>query len=1336
MGKPMSNLGHPHQYWIDTMKELPRHAEFIKAQLPDWLKKASTSLRNTLRGSLIKCNQSRHDVKALLADLQSPEDFAHSLLKRAAHTELAGLLNVDHSVLVREWKTHHLLGLIRIHATTTEQSPVEAALQNFEPAEAEEDGMETGSALYSLSAAGRIRIPISAIFFAQLCRSLDVGGHYLQHLDRVLATDNAVTLLATHDANHFEAALHEARMKYELSERLYSSLLELHREGKHPDLLCEHLTIDGVILPTVLVIRDRQIDRDQVLYTPNDPTRTFRRHASMQELESQLATRLMNPDYLAFFKRLLPRQARSDLLTIKPARTYLIPLDRVEQTFPISLESSVTRTAISTSVFQAMARQRIARIKGDARCIAVPTAEANLASRQTRLHELKQAGVSFLMFAASFVPVVGEGLLAITAAQLVNSVYSGFAAWSRDESNEALNDLLDVADNAALAVGTAGAVKTAGFTANLMKVQLSTGGQRLWNPDLSPYDTPTPLPDSLPADAQGLYELGQQHFVKLDGLTHAVKPDSTRQRWQVQHPSDPQAYTPTLLSNGVGGWRGAHESTRQWDNLKLIKRMGPDASNINATTAEAVLLVGGVDSNTLRQAHQQSLRPPPLLRDTLKHFNLLEEITAFDETRAEGRHVTALSSLIQFHLVCALPEWPTQRGLEIVDERHRTVLSHGQTGTPISVPLARFRQGDLLHCLEDLLTVSEYNALLPQPVQAHLSKVENLALRLSREAKVHATRVFNWLMARNEQTMTPPEKDLHLLAPSLSKNHLEEMAAVLSPEQAARLRLEKSLTVQQQWELRHYLYQADIARAREGIFFDSACGEDSLTLMISTLEQLPGWPASIRVEVRDASASGPLLYKAGTDSAESCHVVIRDRGRYQARDSQGNALPATADLFDAIADALHPFDLQLLLRRSDCESLKQAVRRTSLRLMARAFIPPRARGQLSAGTAQAERLFDPLFAVTTAPQDLTLRADGVYQARPGADGNYRYYIVENARHYEVKRDALGWRLLDTRSRFRAYQPYVVRRSDASWRIDPLKGALLGGMPDRPQSHATDIDSSDTFETASGSSTFESAEESLPITPYTPAELRHMRTQRSYQHSQNYRRIYDRANNGRYPLRDVDGSPLRVTIIHGDGQPQVSSTPYNKDLLTPYLSWEGYEKVAQLYEDKLEVRPFTALDMRYVQESSLIDQATVVTRRSLKKGECLGIYGGELIPRPVAHFRNDPYLMDICPTVAQATTSTRISNREVLLSGDNILSRINTLFEYEGNLPARQARSGYNTELVFFDVTVQKGSQAPERLRLTALALLEDLVAGTELRWDYGYDEATIRGLFAPTQIGV
>ncbi|MFS9605964.1 hypothetical protein, partial [Klebsiella pneumoniae] len=61
------------------------------------------------------------------------------------------------------------------------------------------------------------------------------------------------------------------------------------------------------------------------------------------------------------------------------------------------------------------------------------------------------------------------------------------------------------------------------------------------------------------------------------------------------------------------------------------------------------------------------------------------------------------------------------------------------------VPEARFRKGDLLHCLADQLPTSQFNELLPASRLEGLSNVENLALRLTEQARQHRSRLFSWL---------------------------------------------------------------------------------------------------------------------------------------------------------------------------------------------------------------------------------------------------------------------------------------------------------------------------------------------------------------------------------------------------------------------------------------------------------------------------------------------------------------------------------------------------------------------------------------------------------------
>ena len=1363
------------------------HADFIKERLPSWATKARPAILAELRSSLIRNNQSRHDLNELLGQVQSPEIFVRPLFRDALRRHLRGL-DADKTLFVREWRNQHLLGLYSTHARTTEQSLLEAALQNFEPSEAESGGIEEGSGLFLPTANGRMRAQTPPIAFAAFCRRIDLGSRYQRHLDDFFdpppqsdALQTSPTprqVLRAYEQSSFESALHLALVKGEISTELYQQLFNLQRDGLHPDLICNHLTINGVTLPGVLVIRDRHFDRSQILYTPHDPVAMFRRHASMDVLKDDLAKRLLNAHYLEFFNRFVPLRYRGQLITITPARIDSRPVGRPIGLLPAKVDQTISPTPITGNIFHAIAEHRINHIKSDARVLVVPTADADLRGREARLQRYKEIGTSILVFAASFIPIVGEALLTVTGLQLISSVYNGFSAWSRGDSDQALNELLDVMDTVALGLATAGAVKTAGFTTKLVKVQLKNQSWRLWNPDLTPYRSLHELPEGLPVNAQGLYEHNQRHYLKLgkDRL-HEVKQDPQTQQWYVEHPFSEAAYTPALLTNGVGTWRHAHEAVKNWDDSTLLTRVGPDALSIDQPEFEPILKISNVNIEQLRHVHLDMVRPPPQLRDTLKHFYIEKEINQFTMNRAEGITVSAYSPLIQFHLLCLLPEWPAQTVLKIVDDKQNTVLSFGAQGTDILINEEKFRKGELLHALEQKIPAHVFEQLaqtdsIPFEARRHFSNVSRLASRLSEEAMHHKQRIFTWLCEYSEKPVTPVEKQLSEIIPLLTKSQLEEMSAVLGEHEKSRLLLEQSLTSDQRWEADQYIRQSETLRIREGLYLDSVSTPQSLSMTLFTLEQLPGWPTSHCIEIRDQTFHGDLLGRAGPGNAGTLYTLTREGELYGVFSSAGVRLSEPTDLFSAVEHTLCGTQRQVIASRTNTASVKQAARELSMELLANSA--PTARGKLNEVKIPPKPLqpFDPLFAEHIRPVMNTLRNDGIYESVPSTGGENRYYVLQNARYYQIKRNPVGWQLIDARSPFRAYKPYVSRNAQGEWGIDPNSGALYGGMPDSPPrrlSVDTNVDSQHSSAKAQASiseasseadftsmvsaeeyprsipseSSYQTGEEASNPAPYTQQELAQMHSRANYQHSQNYRHQYNRANNGRYPLRDVDGQPLRIKFIQAVAKSHTTETTIHKDLVLPYLKWEGFDEVARLYDEKLEVVPFTAEHQKFPQESSLIGESTVISRRVIQKGEVLGVYGGELLPTPVATFRKDPYLMDIRaknPPKDDTPGHPSMMTREVMLSGDNITSRINTIFDYEDGRPVRQAASGYNVESAPFDVDVQKGNAPWKRMSLCILFASEQIEAGAELRWNYCYPESNVRKLFgapaASTSSGV
>ena len=173
-----------------------------------------------------------------------------------------------------------------------------------------------------------------------------------------------------------------------------------------------------------------------------------------------------------------------------------------------------------------------------------------------------------------------------------------------------------------------------------------------------------------------------------------------------------------------------------------------------------------------------------------------------------------------------------------------------------------------------------------------------------------------------------------------------------------------------------------------------------------------------------------------------------------------------------------------------------------------------------------------------------------------------------------------------------------------------------------------------------------------------------------------------------------------------------------------------------YEEKLQRRTFTAQDMKVPQEKSLIGQSMVVANKRIAKGEIVGVYGGTVLPSGFFGSGGQTY------TILIGTQSTleggRLVTVPVHLSGDNIISRINTHFEYDANdKPIRQAAGGYNVESVAFpveaDMWLGMGPAATTKTKnfmLSAVFATEDIPAGAELRMDYGYSDSIIKNMFS------
>jgi hypothetical protein len=119
-----------------------------------------------------------------------------------------------------------------------------------------------------------------------------------------------------------------------------------------------------------------------------------------------------------------------------------------------------------------------------------------------------------------------------------------------------------------------------------------------------------------------------------------------------------------------------------------------------------------------------------------------------------------------------------------------------------------------------------------------------------------------------------------------------------------------------------------VARAYEGLYLDELHNTDTERLQLHSLAALPGWPADLRLEIREYSSSGTLRDSLGPEDAPIRKVLILgEDGRYEARDALDQHLHGADTLYAAVLHAL-PDQQRVALGYEihDAAGLEQAIK--------------------------------------------------------------------------------------------------------------------------------------------------------------------------------------------------------------------------------------------------------------------------------------------------------------------------------------------------------------------------------------------------------------------------
>lgn len=608
---------------------------------PDWLANGLPEHRDAVQNARRSYRHASQVLAGTLKAFKGLLAFAEPRLQARLDAELGETLDL-HSTDLVQFHEEADLWLLSTRTTYQKQTLLQAALQNF----GDDVAFSRKSAItlqghFHLEPTDTglsyryTRHRLQPAVFARLCRELDLGGQYQQHLQAVFETPatRAQVRLDSIDANRQLLRLNVAlaRARTHIGETARSHLLALldppNATPATPSRVqASLLSMSAVPLHDMLLFTLTPAGQagTLLLYLPGDPDAALTEHVSMPAVERYLVGRLNYPGFRTAFQRYVPLGQQQHLLNV--LKRNLAPLALYDNDPWHADEQAslyLTLTPLEGELFGALQDRHLQRLKDDARTLVVPTAEADEKARQVRLMQWEARALNVLNAAAMCVPALGPVMLVVTAVQLLKEVYEGVEDWRDGDVDAAMAHLQAVAIDAGLMAGAALAVKAApALLEALVEVPLPDGGTRLYKPDLAPYRLDGMPIDDVSANAQGQYQQADRHYIKLGDGVYEQQFDPQRQQWHLRHPHREAAYRPALEHNGQGAWHSIHEQPLSWSRATLLRRIGPLAEGLSDIELEQACQVSATPEDALRQLHAANLGLPPLLADTLQRLKI------------------------------------------------------------------------------------------------------------------------------------------------------------------------------------------------------------------------------------------------------------------------------------------------------------------------------------------------------------------------------------------------------------------------------------------------------------------------------------------------------------------------------------------------------------------------------------------------------------------------------------------------------------------------------------------------------------------------------------------
>ncbi|WP_460052955.1 NEL-type E3 ubiquitin ligase domain-containing protein [Pseudomonas sp. H1_A05] len=946
---------------VQRQQELSDHV----LDLPDWYVKASHETRARLKHSHARYRETLNQIDNVLGNVQDIRAFAEPLLNQAIQDEFKRTQNVNQVYFVRKYGRQargDFFGALVLDSEGSHfdryeyhgTSLLEAALANFDADEERKPGCDdcslittvrpfyTGEVVPAINAFRAGALPITPEAFARLCRKLDLGRRYQEHINAIVRPiDHQLDRqLRAHHQEGLALCVEVAWAKGDISLAAYRMLQQVVSDQREVMLdgravTFTSLSIFGIgLVGPVLIGPDRESSRRVervVVYLPGDPEQPLKEYASSGEFMVDLRRRLHRVAYRRFFSRFVPlRQLGGFFQRFNRLYQPGAPADD-QADYP--LKSKLPALPMETSslpdpLWESLRRRQIQKIQADARAVAVPTGDEDKKTRLARLDSYLDAVIDVFNLAAFVVPGLGPLMLTVGAVQMFNEAFEGIEAFERGETREMWAHFSSVALNTAF-VATGAAVlphiQWSSTVEQLEPVQLANGDSRLWRPDMVPYRSTLEPPATLVPDTQGLYRVEGRDVVSLDDQNYQVQQDPTTQRYRIRHPSrGPDAYQPGLTDNGSGAWSHELERPRSWEGATLMRRLGHRVKRFSDAELEQIRTASGTSEQVLRRLHVEGEPMPALLADTIKRFDLCRQVDDFigqlqSEDPLQYEHADPMT---QLHLLTGYGPWPKGLKLKVVDGGGRTLWEYvrpseeGDRVRDVIIPERKVRTPWVLKNLIETVDAAGGDLLAgtsPAIAKTNMdARIQQLRKTLAAVVVREKMHVFNDYYAKEDVSSEPRAALIKSRFPSVPAAAIEQVVAFANPAEQQQMAAwdfadttqTKPIPLRIAEELRDYQRALRLNRAYEGLYREALVAADTPRLVLATLKSLPGWNDAVRIELRDEVFSGALIDSVGAQDAMQTKVVVKDGERYKAFDDNGNELSHWDSLYDAVQHAL------------------------------------------------------------------------------------------------------------------------------------------------------------------------------------------------------------------------------------------------------------------------------------------------------------------------------------------------------------------------------------------------------------------------------------------------